>query len=69
MATVGSPIPVDIADLGGCGAGDSPGGTGLRFLRLSEAWARRQLHLCTRSFDELPAPAALFTQHLAGPPA
>ncbi len=43
-------------------------GLRLRSLILDEAWARRELRLCVRSFDALPIAAQLLVRHLRGCP-
>lgn len=38
---------------------------GIAALRLTDGWATRRLSVCTRSIDELPAPARELFEHLA----
>jgi DNA-binding transcriptional LysR family regulator len=40
---------------------------GVRVLSLKDAWAKRELKVCVRSFAALPVAAKLFVQHLVGP--
>ncbi|SAK74404.1 LysR family transcriptional regulator [Caballeronia hypogeia] len=35
-----------------------------RIIQLSEAWARRKIQICVRSFESLPTAAKLFVNHL-----
>jgi DNA-binding transcriptional LysR family regulator len=37
---------------------------GIRVIRLTDAWAKRELKVCVRSFDALPVAAQLFVRHL-----
>ncbi|MGH8806706.1 MAG: LysR family transcriptional regulator [Noviherbaspirillum sp.] len=39
-------------------------GVGIRVITLDEAWAKRQLKICVRSFDALPVAAQLLVNHL-----
>jgi DNA-binding transcriptional LysR family regulator len=60
----------------GLGIGVLPRGTidllgrepGLRTIRLADAWASRQLHLCVRKRSSLPAAATLLVTHLLRQP-
>lgn len=39
---------------------------GVRLLSLKDAWAKRELKVCVRSYAALPVAAKLFVQHLVG---
>ncbi|OGA52027.1 MAG: LysR family transcriptional regulator [Betaproteobacteria bacterium RIFCSPLOWO2_12_FULL_62_58] len=60
----------------GLGIGVLPAGTigllgrepGLRTIRLADAWASRQIKLCVRNRNSLPAAAALLVTHLLSEP-
>jgi len=55
----------------GLGLGVLPDGTartfgpmGLRYVALTEAWARRRMYVCVRQYSGLPAPARQLVDHL-----
>jgi DNA-binding transcriptional LysR family regulator len=57
--------------LAGLGLGVLPDGTastfgpmGLRYLGLTDAWARRRMYVCVRQYTGLPAPARQLVDHL-----
>jgi DNA-binding transcriptional LysR family regulator len=60
----------------GLGIGVLPAGTiellgrepGLRTIQLTDAWASRQIKLCVRNRNSLPAAPALLVRHLLGEP-